>query len=351
MRLAPLEAIEKFESSERLLTGLAQPFILYVFLLIAAVIVFYLWSFRGRGKTLEKHIQKELLPELLSSVDLKKQKLKAALILAGIIFSLLALTRPQWGFHWEESKRYGLDIIIALDTSKSMLAEDVKPNRLERSKLAVRDLVRQLNGDRIGLVAFAGDAFLQCPLTVDYSGFLLSLEAVSPGTIARGGTSVSGAIKEAIKSYAGGQKKYKVLIIITDGEDHEGDAQSAALEAKKEGIIVFTIGIGTKEGELILVPGEGARKEFLKDKEGNVVKSRLDEALLQRIALATGGSYVRSSSREFGLDLIYREKLAKMEKREVESRLIKHHEERFQIPLVLALLALLLEPLISDRIK
>ena len=122
MRLAPLEAIEKFESSERLLTGLAQPFILYVFLLIAAVIVFYLWSFRGRGKTLEKHIQKELLPELLSSVDLKKQKLKAALILAGIIFSLLALMRPQWGFHWEESKRYGLDIIIALDTSKSMLA-------------------------------------------------------------------------------------------------------------------------------------------------------------------------------------------------------------------------------------
>ena len=329
----------------------AQPFILYVFLLISAVIVFYFWSFRGRGKTLEKHIQKELLSELLSAVDLKKQKLKTALILAGIIFSFLALMRPQWGFHWEESKRYGLDIIIALDTSKSMLAEDVKPNRLERSKLAVRDLVRQLSGDRIGLVAFAGDAFLQCPLTVDYSGFLLSLEAVSPGTIARGGTSVSSAIKEAIKSYAGGQKKYKVLIIITDGEDHEGDAQSAALEAKKEGMIVFTIGIGTKEGELILVPGEGARKEFLKDKEGNVVKSRLDEALLQRIALATGGSYIRSSSREFGLDLIYREKLAKMEKREVESRLIKHHEERFQIPLVLALLALLLEPLMSDRIK
>ena len=137
----------------------AQPFILYVFLLISAVIVFYLWSFRGRGKTLEKHIQKELLSELLSSVNLRKQKLKAILILAGIIFSLLALMRPQWGFHWEESKRYGLDIIIALDTSKSMLAEDVKPNRLERSKLAVRDLVRQLSGDRIGLVAFAGDAF------------------------------------------------------------------------------------------------------------------------------------------------------------------------------------------------
>lgn len=329
----------------------AQPFILYVFLLIIVVIVFYFWAFRERGKRLEKFVQKELLAELLSSVDLRKQKLKAILILTGIILGLLALIRPQWGFHWEELKREGLDIIIALDTSKSMLAEDVKPSRLERSKLAVRDLVKQLSGDRIGLVAFAGDAFLQCPLTVDYNGFLLSLEAVSTDAIARGGTSISRAIREAIKSYATGQKKYKVLIIITDGEDHEGDVQSAAEEARKEGIVVFTIGIGTKEGELILVQGESARKEFLKDKEGNVVKSRLDETPLQKIALTTGGSYVRSSSREFGLDLIYREKLAKMEKREVESRLIKHYEERFQIPLALALLALLLEPLMSDRIK
>ena len=329
----------------------AQPFILYVFLLIAAGIVFYLLSFRERGKRLEKFVQKELLAELLSSVDLRKQKLKAILILTGIILGLLALIRPQWGFHWEELKREGLDIIIALDTSKSMLAEDVKPSRLERSKLAVRDLVKQLSGDRIGLVAFAGDAFLQCPLTVDYNGFLLSLEAVSTDAIPRGGTSISSAIREAIKSYAGGQKKYKVLIIITDGEDHEGDVQSAAVEASKEGIVIFTIGIGTKEGELILVQGESARKEFLKDQEGNVVKSRLEETPLQKIALTTGGSYVRSSSREFGLDLIYREKLAKMEKREVESRLIKHYEERFQIPLALALLALLLEPLMSDRIK
>lgn len=330
---------------------LAQPFILYVFLPIITGMVFYLLSFKNRRRRLEKFVQKELLSELLSSVDLRKQRLKAILILSGIIFSLLSLMRPQWGFHWEELKRYGLDIIIALDTSKSMLAEDVKPSRLERSKLAARDLVRQLNGDRIGLVAFAGDAFLQCPLTVDYNGFLLSLEAVSPETIPRGGTSLSSAIKEAIKSYAAGQKKYKVLIIITDGEDHEGNIESAALEAKKEGIVVFTIGIGTKEGELILVQKESAQKEFLKDQEGSVVKSRLDETPLKKIALITGGSYVRSSSREFGLDLIYREKLAKMEKREFAGRMVKHYEERFQIPLLLALLALLLEPLINDRIK
>lgn len=330
---------------------LAQPFILYVFLPIITGIVFYLLSFKDRRRRLEKFVQKELLSELLSSVDLRKQRLKAILILSGIIFSLLSLMRPQWGFHWEELKRYGLDIIIALDTSKSMLAEDVKPSRLERSKLAARDLVRQLNGDRIGLVAFAGDAFLQCPLTVDYNGFLLSLEAVSPETIPRGGTSLSNAIKEAIKSYVAGQKKYKVLIIITDGEDHEGNIESAALEAKKAGIVVFTIGIGTKEGELILVQKESAQKEFLKDQEGSVVKSRLDETPLKKIASIAGGSYVRSSSREFGLDLIYREKLAKMEKREFVSRMVKHYEERFQIPLLLALLALLLEPLINDRIK
>ncbi|MBN1520954.1 MAG: VWA domain-containing protein, partial [Candidatus Aureabacteria bacterium] len=236
-----------------------------------------------------------------------------------------------------------------VDTSKSMLAQDVKPNRLERAKLAIKDFIKHLQGDRIGLIAFSGEAFLQCPLTVDYNGFLLSLDSLSVNSITRGGTSISQAIKEAIKSYEGGFKKYKVLIMITDGEDHEGAPLKAAEDAKKEGIKIFCIGIGTPEGELISVEDEKGNKTFLKDSQGNVVKTRLDETTLQKIALATGGSYVRSGATEFGLDMIYDKKLSKMEKRELESKLAKQFEDRFQIPLALAFLLLAGELFINER--
>jgi len=257
--------------------------------------------------------------------------------------------RPQWGFHWEEVKRTGVDIVIALDTSKSMLSEDVKPNRLQRSKLAIKDLVRNLKGDRIGLIAFSGSAFLQCPLTVDYGGFLLSLDDVGIDTIPKGGTSITSAIKEALRSYEGGQKKYKVLIVITDGEDHEGDPVQAAEEAKKEGISIFCAGIGTQEGDLIPVVDESGQKAFLKDEQGAVVKSRLDENSLQKIALGTGGVYVRATNTEFGLDLIYRDRISKMEKRELQTKMNKHYEERFQIFLWLVLFLLVIEPFINDK--
>jgi len=326
---------------------------IFAFSFIFALAFFYFWAFKLRRKAEEKFAQKELLKELLFRNDPFKQRLKAVLLILGVLFSLFALMRPQWGFHWQEVKRKGLDILIAVDTSKSMLAEDIKPNRLERSKLAVRDLLNNLRGDRIGLIAFSGSAFLQCPLTVDYNGFLISLDALDIDSIPKGGTSISAAIKEAVSSYEGGVKKYKVLVIITDGEDHGGDIDGVIEEAKKEGIVVFCIGIGTKEGDLIPVRQDDGRKAYLKDRNGNVVKSRLDESILQKIALSTGGSYIRATSREFGLNLIYREKLSKMEKREIEGKMSKHYEERFQIPLAIALLLFLLEPLVGSnkRIK
>ena len=280
---------------------------------------------------------------------MNKQKLKAGLLLAAAILIIFSLMRPQWGFHWQEVKRRGLDIIIALDTSKSMLAEDVKPDRLERAKLAIRDFTKNLKGDRIGLVAFSGTAFLQCPLTVDYGGFLLSLDSIDTNTIPRGGTSIASAIKEAIKGYGSQEKKYKTMVIITDGENNEGDPFEAAEEAKKNGIIIFCIGIGTKEGELIPLIEEGGQRQFLKDREGNVVKTRLDEGTLEKIALITGGSYIRSTATEFGLELLYRERLSKMERRELEGKMNKRYIERFQIPLAVALFLILLEAAISDR--
>lgn len=327
----------------------AQPNLVYGLWSVPALILFYFWAWKRRKKVREDFAQKELLSELTLSLDVRKQKLKILLLVTAMLLLLVSLIRPQWGFQWEEVKRRGLDILIAIDTSRSMLAEDVKPNRLQRSKLAVRDLVKKLEGDRIGLIAFAGRAFVQCPLTVDYSGFLLSLDDLDVDTIPRGGTSVSGAVHEAIKSYQGGPKKYKVLVLVTDGEDHEGDPVKAAEKAKGEGIKIFCIGIGTREGELIPLTDEKGRRTFLKDRQGNVVKSRLNETVLQKIALTTGGSYVRATGAEFGLDLIYEQKLAKMEKRELTSKMRKRFEERFQLPLGIAFLLLLVEPLINER--
>jgi Ca-activated chloride channel homolog len=327
----------------------AAPIFAFGFFIILILVLFYFWVTKLRKAALEKFAQKELLANLLSAVDYRKRVLKISLIILAVAFSLFALLRPQWGFHWEEVKRKGVDILIALDTSKSMLTEDVLPNRFQRSKLAIKDLVRNLKGDRIGLIAFSGNAFLQCPLTVDYGGFLLSLDNTNMDAIAKGGTSISSAIKEALRSYAGGQKKYKVLIIITDGEDHEGDPIQIAEEAKKEGINIFCIGIGTKEGDLIPIVEEIGQKAYLKDAQGNVVKSHLDETVLQKVALNTGGVYVRATNLEFGLDLIYRDRIAKMEKRDLQAKMNKHYEERFQIFLWLALSLLVVESFISDK--
>jgi Ca-activated chloride channel family protein len=317
--------------------------------LLPALILFFFWADKKRKQAMERFADRGLLKDLTRSLNEKRKRTKTILITASMFFIIIALMRPQWGFEWQDVKRSGLDILIAIDTSRSMLAEDVKPNRLERSKLAVRDLIKKLRGDRIGLIAFAGSAFLQCPLTVDYSGFKLSLEALDAYIIPKGGTSITSAIKTALDSYEGGKKKYKVLVIITDGEDHEGSPLKLAEQAKEKGIAIFTIGIGTKDGELIPVVDASGNRSFLKDRSGNVIKTRLDETTLQKIALTTGGSYVKATSIEFGLDAIYEKKLSKMEKREVENKMVKKYNERFQIPLILALLLLCVEPFIQER--
>ncbi len=298
---------------------------------------------------METFAHKDVLSSLILSVNDNNKKWKMVLVLISVFLIIFSMMRPQWGFEWKEVTRSGLDIIIALDTSKSMLAEDVKPNRLERSKLAVKDLIKKLQGDRLGLIAFAGNAFLQCPLTADYNGFMLSLDDLDVHTIPKGGTSLSNAVRVALDSYEGSKKKYKILVIITDGEDHEGNAQHWAEKAKEKGIKIFTIGIGTKEGEIIPITDESGRKIYLKDKSGNVVKTRLDETTLQQIALSTGGSYLKSTNTEFGLDLIYEEKLSKMERREIKNKMVKQYNEKFRIPLVIALLLLSIEPFIRER--
>jgi len=320
-------------------------------LAVPCMVLFFWWAGRLREKAVRVFVSKQAEPEIASDHSHVRARVKRAMVTTAVFFTILALMRPQYGFRWREVKRLGLDILIALDTSNSMLAEDVLPNRLERAKLAIRDLVGKLEGDRIGLVVFSGTAFLQCPLTIDYNGFLLTLRDVDASSIPVGGTSLSNAIYTALSSYEGGKNKYKTLIIITDGEDLEGGVDRAIQKARAENVMISCVGIGSAEGDIIPLTDARGQKVFLKDSEGNVVKTRLNEETLQDIAVSTGGMYVHSTGAEFGLDLIYDEKLSGLEKEDLKSRMEKHYNERFQIPLGIALMLLLVEPLIGDKKK
>ena len=324
------------------------PQMLWLLALAPAVGVFFVWALRRRRQALRRFAEARLLATLAPDLDERRQRWRALLIVAALTLLVLALAGPKWGFHWEEVHREGVDIVIALDTSRSMLAEDVKPDRLARSKLAIEDLVKRLQGDRIGLVAFAGSAFMQCPLTLDYQAFAESLHAVNVGIIPKGGTALTEAIKAGLEAFEGRQGKHEALILITDGEDHEGHIDDAAKEAADRGVKIYTVGIGTAEGDLIPVTVDG-QQDFLKDRRGQVVKSRLDEETLQKIATTTGGAYVHATSGDFGLDTVYNDFIGKMEKRELQSTMERRYEERFQLPLLLAFVLLALEPLVGDR--
>jgi Ca-activated chloride channel family protein len=319
------------------------------------VLIFYLWASSRRRSMIERFADKSLVASIAPTMSKVRRSLKTVLVMIGSLALLVALARPQWGFEWQEVKRSGIDIMVAMDVSKSMLATDVKPNRLERSKFAIKDLVKKLSGDRMGLVAFAGTAFLQCPLTIDYNGFLLALDDLSVYTIPRGGTSISSAIYEAMKDFSSGpqqsaqEKKYRVLVIITDGEDFEGDALAAAKQASQAGIKIFCVGVGTPEGELIPMSEGYSSKEYLSDKSGQVVKTRLNEEVLKEIAISTGGSYVRATQSDFGLVLLYDKSISRLEKRDIEAKMKKSYQERFQYFLAGAVLLLLAEMLISER--
>lgn len=316
---------------------------------VALLVLFFLAVMKRRATLIKRFADKNLISQIAPSSSIRKKWAKMIMLIVAAGLLLLALARPQWGFEWQETKMVGLDILLAIDVSKSMLARDIKPNRLERSKFAVKDLVKKLNGDRIGLIAFAGTAFLQCPLTIDYNGFMLALDDLTTSTIPRGGTSISSAIREAMNVYKDGDQKYKILIIITDGEELEGSAIAAAEEAKKMGIRIYCVGVGSAQGEIIPVTDDRGERAYLEDRSGAIVKTSLNEDLLKNIALSTGGSYVRATSADFGLSLLYDKSISKLEKHDIDTKMRKNYQERFQIFLAIALAVLVLEPLISER--
>jgi Ca-activated chloride channel homolog len=322
-----------------------DPLALAALVLVPGAVAFFWWAFRERERALATFVDAALVPIVVPDLDRRRRRVRAVLLTTGIGALALALAGPMWGFHWEEVRREGVDLVVALDTSKSMLASDVAPNRLARAKLAVQDLLAELQGDRIGLVAFAGSAFVQCPLTLDRNAFRESLDAVEVGLIPRGGTNLTEAIDASLEAFEGRQGSHQAVVLITDGEDHEGKVEDAIKHATERGVKVFTVGIGTAEGELI--PTEGGT--FLKDRKGQVVKSRLDEETLKKLALDTGGVYLHAAGTDLGLSALYREHIASMEKRELESTLERRYEHRFQIPLAIGLFLLVVEQVLGDR--
>ncbi len=318
-----------------------------------AVIAALLWLYRRfdlrQRAALAEFASSHLLARLTASFSPGRRLVKRALFLAAIAFVFVALARPQWGYHWEEQKQRGIDILFAIDTSKSMLTQDVTPDRLTRAKLAITDLVRKLDGDRVGLIAFAGDAFLQAPLTLDYNAFGESLDAVDTGTIPRGGTDISSAIREAQVALGPETRNRKILILLTDGEDLEAKGIDAARAAAKEGLVIYTIGVGSPSGGLIPITNPNGGTDFLKDASGQFVKSHLDESTLRQIAQVTGGLYEPLGQQGQGLQAIYDQALASLPKQDVSSRTQKVYQERFQGPLALGLACLLASMLIGTR--
>jgi Ca-activated chloride channel family protein len=312
-----------------------------------------LWTWRGydarQRKALEAFISPHLGVELTRSISVARRRLKRGLCIAAVALLFTALAEPQAGFHWEQVKRRGNDIIFAVDTSRSMLTPDVKPNRLVRAKLAIDDFVGHLDGDAVGLVAFAGSAFLQCPLTLDYGAFHESLAALDTHIIPRGGTDISSAIRAAQSAVRNRAGSDKVLILVTDGEDLEGDALETAKAAfKQDGLKIYTVGVGSANGDLIPLPADQGGG-FLKDSQGRFVRSRLDEPALKAIAQATGGSYAPLGAQNQGLEVIYAQALAPLAKHELQSRTEKVYIERYQWPLALCLVCLLSSLLVGTR--
>ena len=304
---------------------------------------------KRRQAALEKFAAHQLIGRLTQNISERKRWYKNILLLLAVFFAFAALARPQYGFQWVDVKRKGIDLLFALDTSKSMLAEDIKPNRLKRAHLAILDFVQQLDGDRVGLIPFAGSAYLMCPLTLDYEAFADSLAAVTTDIIPRGGTNIASVIDMAVETL-NNTANHKILIILTDGENLEGDAIKAAENAAKAGLTIYTVGVGTSQGELIPVTAENG-KGFVKDQNGTFVTSRLDEKTLAALAEKTGGLYVPLGTAGEGLETIYKQKLALIPKEELAERRQKVPLERFEWPLATAIFFLVLELLISERKK
>src|SRR5438270_4453566 len=309
----------------------------WALLAIPVLAVLFLRAEQRAVVKLREFVSPKLLPQLSATVNRSRRAVRFGLLMLGLALAIVSLARPQWGYIYEDVKRKGLDLLFAVDTSRSMLSNDVAPNRLQRVKLATQDLLDELQGDRVGLVAFAGRAFLQAPLTIDYDAAVEAINDLDTNTIPEGGTNISAAIDLAVQTYGKSAIGNRALIIFTDGEELSGDAVKTAKAAADAGVRIFTVGVGTPEGSLIPIAGEGGGTAFVKDSNGQVVKSKLDEKRLKEIAESTGGFYLHLEDGPRTMKQLFADGLAKMQSGEIDDRMSRKPIERYQFPLGAAL--------------
>lgn len=328
----------RFENSNLLWFVLAVPPVLAVF---------FWWGERVKQKLLTQFVEARLLSSLTVGISMARRKWRYALVLMAVALLIVTIARPQYGYDKEEVQQSGLDIVVAVDTSKSMLATDIAPDRLERAKLAALELMQTAKADRLGLVAFAGDAFLECPLTIDDTAFQQSVQALDVNSIPQGGTAIASAINTALSTFKE-KTHHMALVLFTDGEDNDEGALQAAQNAAQAGLKIFTIGIGSAEGTLVQIPDGNGNTDYIRDEKGEVLKTKLNEPLLQQIATVTGGFYLplRGGST---IETLYERGLAAMPKSENAEKVVRRYHEQFQWPLTAAVLLLLAEFFLPER--
>ena len=323
-----------------------------MFWLLATVVpllaIFFVWTWFRRQALIRQFIPAHRIPTLTVNCSADVQKLRLGLFLAAVTLLILAMARPQSGSYLEEATQEGLDIVLAVDTSRSMLAEDQSPNRMARAKLAALDLMHLATHDRLGLVAFAGSAFLQCPLTSDNEAFRQSVNALEIGVVPEGGTDITKAIQTAARAFPPDRDTGRVLILLTDGEDHEEDALRAAHAAIAQGIRIFTIGVGTPRGELLKETDADGKFSFVKDTDGLVVKSRLDEELLNRIAAIGRGFYLPLRDPD-AVARLHREGLEPLPKALLSNRVVERSHELYRWFVCLSMALLLLDVFLTAQ--
>ncbi|MBQ5608856.1 MAG: VWA domain-containing protein [Rikenellaceae bacterium] len=321
----------------------ANPHILYLLLMIPAAVAIFVFAQLRRRRRLERFASSSLLAQLTPSASPARLRTKFILYTLAVMFLILAAARPQVGSKLREEHQKGIEMMLVVDVSNSMLAEDFEPNRLDRTKFAIDRVVESMKQDRIGVVAFAGEAQVQLPITSDYRMARAFARKLSPAMVRTQGTDLGAAIKLASMSFSSQSEGSRVMILITDGENHESDALDAAQAAAEKGIAIYTIGIGTPEGAPVMIGGE-----YLTDDKGDMVVSKLDEKMLQEIASATGGAYVRATKQSIGLKEIV-DRLKELDESDLATTRFEAFDEQYQYPLAVALLLLLIEWLILDR--
>lgn len=327
---------------------LDNPLLLWLLLAVPVMVAVFVVSEILRRHTLKRIGDEQLIRRLMPEFSAIRPIIKWSLFVVAFVFLVWAMINPKRGTKLQEIKREGAEVIIALDVSNSMLAQDIKPNRLERAKQSISQILRQMKNDRIGLIVFAGDAYVQLPLTTDYKAAKMFLRSVNTGTVPTQGTAIGRAIQLGISSFSNESKNNKALIIITDGENHEDDAIAYASQAADSGIAVHAIGMGSPDGVPIPNLGGKGGNDFRKDNSGQVVMTKLNETMLAQIAAAGGGTYVRATNSSTGLRLIF-DKIEELEKQEFETRKFKEYDPMYQGFLIFALFFLTLEFVILPR--